>query len=191
VLPTHLHFDHVMGIDPLARAFGVPVALGEVAHAAAAAGRRLRYPHWIRLCRAIGTWPLQGLPFPPWADWRAPFDVGFPWGRNAFRAEVAAPLHDGDDLPGCPGWRILHTPGHADDAVCLHHADAGFLIAGDTVRNFYGGEWNPLLCDREAYRRTQARLRSLRVDAVMPGHGPVVDGPDVVARLWTPPPFLP
>jgi glyoxylase-like metal-dependent hydrolase (beta-lactamase superfamily II) len=186
VVPTHLHFDHVMGVDALARRLGVPVLLGDVAAAHVRAGRSPRFPGGWRVWRAILTWPMQGLPFFPLADWRGGLDFGFPWARNQFRAPLAPPLADGVALPGPPGWTVLHTPGHADDALCLYHAAARFLVAGDTVRNFLGGEWNPLLVARDAMRTTRARLSTLEVETVFPAHGPVLEGPGVLARLRDP-----
>ena len=191
VMPTHLHFDHVMGIDALARRLGVPVALGAVAHAGVTGRRRLRYPHWFWLWRAIPTWPMQGMPFPPLADWRYAFAYGFPGGRGPFGPALLGPLAHGTELPGLPGWKLFDGPGHADDGILLHHAASGLLIAGDTVRNFYGGEWNPLLCDGADYARTQATIRALHVETVLPAHGPVVEGPAVVDRLKSYPPYVP
>jgi glyoxylase-like metal-dependent hydrolase (beta-lactamase superfamily II) len=47
-------------------------------------------------------------------------------------------LHDGQviDVAG-GGLRVLHTPGHAPGAVCLHVPEAGLLFSGDTL--FDGG----------------------------------------------------
>jgi glyoxylase-like metal-dependent hydrolase (beta-lactamase superfamily II) len=186
VVPSHLHFDHVMGVDALARRLGVPVLLGDVAAAHVRVGRSPRYPGGWRVWRAVLTWPMQGLPFPPLADWRDGLDFGFPWARNAFRAPLAPPLTDGAALPFVPGWTVLATPGHSPDGICLYHAAARFLVAGDTVRNFLGGEWNPLLVDPSAMRATRARLGGLAVETVFPAHGPVLEGPDVLARLRDP-----
>jgi glyoxylase-like metal-dependent hydrolase (beta-lactamase superfamily II) len=185
VVPTHLHFDHVMGVDAFARRVGAAVSLGRVAHEHVTVGRPLRFPGGPGLLRAIPTWIMQGMPVPPLEDWRGGLDFGTPWGRDAFRAPLAQALDDGAELPGFPGWTVLSTPGHADDAICLHHAGAGFLVSGDTVRNFCGGEWCPLLVDREAYERTKERLAGLRVEIVFPAHGPVLEGPSVIARLRT------
>ena len=191
VAPSHLHFDHVMGIDAFARRLGVPILLGRVAHEASTGRRRLRFPSRLQLLRAVATWPMQGMPFPPLADWRGGFGFGFPGAPNRFRAELLPPLEHGASLPGFPGWVLLDGPGHADDAVLFHHPGSGCLVTGDTVRNFYGGEWNPLLCDRADYSRTQALIRSLPVATVFPAHGPVVDGPDPVAGLRTTPVWIP
>ncbi|MBI5487005.1 MAG: MBL fold metallo-hydrolase [Deltaproteobacteria bacterium] len=191
VAPSHLHFDHVLAIDVLARRLGVPILLGRVAHDASNGRRRLRFPSRLHLLRAVATWPMQGLPFPPLADWRGGFGFGFPGAPNRFHADLLPPLVHGAPLPRLPGWFLLDGPGHADDAVLFHHPGAGFLVAGDTVRNFYGGEWNPLLCDRADYSRTQALIRSLPVDTIFPAHGPIVDGPDPIARLRTTSSWMP
>ena len=187
ILPTHLHMDHVIGIDAFARRLGVPVTLGLVAHDAVTRGRKLRFPRGLHTLRALPTYLMQGAPPPALPDWSTRLDFGFPWSRNRFRAALAPPLADGDELPGLPGWTVLHTPGHADDAICLHHRAARFLVAGDTVRNFLGGEWNPLGCDPEDYDRTKQRLRALspEVETVFPGHGPILDGRGVINRLRT------
>jgi glyoxylase-like metal-dependent hydrolase (beta-lactamase superfamily II) len=182
VLPTHLHFDHILGVDPLALRLGVPLALGGLAAELVRTGRTPRFPRGLLTLRALPTWPMQGLPVFPRRDWGS-LDFGFPWGKNAFRAPLAHVFSDGDALPGFPGWSVLETPGHADDALCLHHAEAGWLVAGDTLRNFLGGEWNPLLVDAGAYAHTRARLAALPVHEVLPGHGPVFPAPGGLAPL--------
>jgi glyoxylase-like metal-dependent hydrolase (beta-lactamase superfamily II) len=181
VIPTHLHFDHAMGIDALARQVGCPVALGPVAHDHVVHGRRLRFPERLRGLRALPTWPMQGMPVFTAEDWRHGMDFGFPWSRDRFQAPVVALAPAG--LPGFPGWTVVETPGHADDAICLLHPGAGWLVAGDTLRNFLGGEWNPLLCDPEAYARTRARLAALPVRLVLPGHGPAFAVPGGLGTL--------
>jgi glyoxylase-like metal-dependent hydrolase (beta-lactamase superfamily II) len=186
ILPTHLHFDHVIGLHALAARLGVPVMLGRVAAEHARGGRPVRYPGRARLARSLATWLMQGMPFPPLADWKEGWSFGLPWGRNLFSAPLEpAPGHR-RALPGLEGWILLETPGHSDDSICLHHPRARFLVSGDTVRNFLGGEWNPLHCDAGAYARTRAMLRSLDVDTIFPAHGPVIEGADVIRRVRTP-----
>ncbi|MBN2498146.1 MAG: MBL fold metallo-hydrolase [Deltaproteobacteria bacterium] len=177
VIPSHLHFDHCLGLDPAARHFGATVRLHPLAHEAVARGHALRAPRLRTLGVFFPTWLWQGLPCFAAEDLRAGLRFGFPWSRNPFQAKLGEPLRDGERLAGFPGWQVLHTPGHADDAVCLYHPQAGFLVAGDTVRNFQGGEWNPLLTDPDDYRRTRERLAPLGVQAIFPGHGPVLTGP--------------
>jgi glyoxylase-like metal-dependent hydrolase (beta-lactamase superfamily II) len=183
MIPSHLHCDHIAGIDRIALCLGAPVALGRVAAGHVDGGRRLRFPGLSAAWHTFGGWPLQGAPLVPLEDLRRGLDFGFPWSLNRFRARRGPTLDDGMELPGFPGWTVLGTPGHSDDAVSLWHAASGFLVCGDTVRNFYGGEWNPLVTDGAAYAATRKRLRGLPVRTVFPGHGPVLDGSRVLRKL--------
>jgi glyoxylase-like metal-dependent hydrolase (beta-lactamase superfamily II) len=184
VLPSHLHFDHLLGVDPLALAVGSPVALGETGARVVVEGMTPRWPPRLHLLRAIPTWIYQGMPFPVRADWRAAREFGFPWARNRFRAPLVV-LRERAPLEGFPGWELLASPGHADDAVCLYHRAARFLISGDNVRNFVGGEWNPLLCSDSDFARSREELLGLEVETVFPAHGPVLEGEGILRRLRT------
>lgn len=187
ILPTHLHFDHVLGIDSLARRLGTGLALGRVAADQSDGKRGVRHPPWLQLVRAVPTWPMQGLPLPHRKDWRGFLDFYVrPARPRRFSAPVQCVLEHGGPLPHLDGWTALETPGHSDESVCLYHEKARFLITGDTIRNFLGGEWNPLVTDRRAYDRTRNMLRSLDVETVFPGHGPILRGRDIVRRLRTP-----
>jgi glyoxylase-like metal-dependent hydrolase (beta-lactamase superfamily II) len=185
VIPSHFHFDHILGLDAAAQRFGAPVALPALAWAHLQGGRRLR---WTRLLRAsrvfFQTWLWQGLPLFAREDLPMLKRFGFPWADNRFGAPIGPVLRDGEALEGFPGWKILETPGHSDDSFCLHHPQAGFLVCGDTIRNFQGGEWNGIVTDAVAYARSQRRLRVLPIQAVFPGHGPVIMAPEALQQLW-------
>lgn len=183
VVPTHLHFDHIMGIDAAAKRFGAGICLGQVARTYVESGRRLRFIRRVPAKMGFLVWLWQGLPLFAHEDIPGGFRFGFPWSRNPFTAPLAATLHDGRAVPGLPGWVALETPGHSDDAICLYHSDGGLLVAGDTVRNFQGGEWNTLMSAPAAYLNTQARLSALEIQAVFPGHGPVLIGDAIMTRL--------
>ena len=191
VIPTHLHFDHAMGIDSLATTLGAHVALGEVALSAVREGRRLPYPKRYLLPKAVPTWIWQGMPVFAIDDLRRGGDFGFPWSRNRFQATTGPELQHKCELEGFPGWTVLSTPGHAADAICLYHAAAGFLIAGDTVRNYYGGEWNSLVCKFADYATTRSLLTSLPISTIFPGHGPVIEGDGVIKKVRKVPFYLP
>ena len=145
--------------------------------------------------RAVPTYVMQGAPRGAVADWLHGLDFGFPWSKNRFRSPITHLPGHGHPLPGLEpeleSWTVLETPGHADDAICLHHAEAGWLVAGDTLRNFLGGEWNPLVCDTPLYERTRRLLQALPISTVMPGHGPIFEVPGGLATLGHRPWWLP
>jgi glyoxylase-like metal-dependent hydrolase (beta-lactamase superfamily II) len=57
-------------------------------------------------------------------------------------------------------------------------------VAGDTIINFEGGEWNRLVTDEADFAATRRRLRGLEVRAVLCGHGPAIGDSAVLARLF-------
>jgi glyoxylase-like metal-dependent hydrolase (beta-lactamase superfamily II) len=187
IIPSHLHFDHVMGVDAAAACFGAELGLGQVSWAYVKGKRGSRKPANISWKAWFWMWLWQGMPVMAKEDMRRGLRFGLPWADNPFEAPLGPVLCDGDAVPGLDGWEVLETPGHADDSICLLHREAGLLVAGDTARNFQGGEWNPLVTDFAAFKNTTARLKALDVQAVFPAHGPVVCGSGVLQRLrWIP-----
>lgn len=184
VVPSHLHFDHVLGVQPACARFSASLAVSRVAARAwEGSGRDLRLPQPSAIKIFWPTWVWQGAPVFARADLPRLRRLLRRLDENPFDSPVALSLEEGASLPGFAGWTVLLTPGHSDDAICLYHAASGLLVAGDTVRNFQGGEWNPLLTDPQDYRATIRRLSRLPVRAVLPGHGPVLAGEGVLQGL--------
>ncbi|RLQ91136.1 MBL fold metallo-hydrolase [Falsibacillus albus] len=52
-------------------------------------------------------------------------------------------LQEGDAVPGCPGWLVLETPGHAQSHLSFFNEKTGTLIAGDHILATISS--NPLL----------------------------------------------
>ncbi|MFD1542223.1 MBL fold metallo-hydrolase [Nonomuraea guangzhouensis] len=60
------------------------------------------------------------------------------WDQVYGQAVAYHPLADGEKIEvGGVALEVLHTPGHAPGAVCLHAPDLGVLFSGDTL--FKGG----------------------------------------------------
>lgn len=82
------------------------------------------------------------------------------------------------------GWRVVHTPGHAPEHLCLFDGEA--LIAGDMLEASH-----PVFIPPEHaggspadYRASLAELGALPIDLVLPSHGPPFrGGRDRIARL--------
>lgn len=90
------------------------------------------------------------------------------------------PIREGDVLiAGSSRLRVIETPGHAADHVCLYDDITGDLFAGDMV---IAGT-TVLVPPRERggsmrdYLASLARLRDLDAGRILPGHGPAIDRP--------------
>ena len=99
---------------------------------------------------------------------------------DAAVTDLWSPLHERDVVDvGVGTLRVLCTPGHAIDHVCLFDEVHGDLFAGDMViigttvlvpSRSKGG-------NMRAYLASLARLRDLDAARILPGHGPVIDQP--------------
>ena len=92
------------------------------------------------------------------------------------------PLHDGEEIPlGNTRLRVLHTPGHSPESVCLvvtdlkRGADPWFVLTGDTL--FVGAVGRPDLPGRalenaaQLYTSIHGKLLTLPDDLeIYPGH---------------------
>lgn len=75
--------------------------------------------------------------------------------------------------------RVVHTPGHTDDSVCLHlpgDGPTGSVLTGDTVLGRGTSIIDGALAD---YLASLEALRALGPATVLPAHGPVL--PDLAA----------
>ena len=64
---------------------------------------------------------------------RDAFDVES-WGFDPAHPAVDEPVADGETVRlGDHDYAALHTPGHKNDHLCFHSAEAGTLFAGDLV----------------------------------------------------------
>jgi glyoxylase-like metal-dependent hydrolase (beta-lactamase superfamily II) len=175
IVLTHGHFDHVGALHALAELWDVPI----YAH-------RLELPYLTGLSAYPPPDPTVGggamttmSRFYP----RGPFDLG-----DRVRA-----LPDDGSVPGMPGWRWIHTPGHAPGHVSLFREDDRTLIAGDafvTTKQesaLSALTYSPEMHGPPAYftpdwtasRRSVERLAALEPERVVTGHGPMLSGPEM------------
>jgi len=77
--------------------------------------------------------------------------------------------------------RLIPAAGHAADQIALYEADLGILWAGDMLSN---AEIPLVSHNLGAYQDTLARLATLDVRALIPGHGaPTTDPAEIQARF--------
>jgi glyoxylase-like metal-dependent hydrolase (beta-lactamase superfamily II) len=115
IILTHGHFDHVGALEALLGVWDVPV-----------------YAHMAELPFLTGS-----ADYPPpdptvGGGIMARLSPMFPEEGIDLGDRVRA-LPPDKDVPGMPGWRWVHTPGHAPGHVALFRASDQSLIAGDAV----------------------------------------------------------
>jgi glyoxylase-like metal-dependent hydrolase (beta-lactamase superfamily II) len=73
--------------------------------------------------------------------------------------------------------QVIHTPGHASNHLCYLHTGQDFLITGDHIINGSTVVIDPPDGNMGDYLRSLERLKSINIDAILPGHGEVMDQP--------------
>ena len=175
VTATHGHPDHLSGAPAIAERYGAGIHLAAATVSYIDGSAIPRTPSVAKLAR---TWPvLFGQPFDAKAAAgfvAASATIGFGTTRGMLWPGPAPTfaLNDGDRLPGASAWTVIAAPGHTDDGIAFWHADSRTLLSGDAVITMYGRpRFAPDTIDAAASARTAARLRSLPVEHVLPGHG--------------------
>lgn len=181
VLATHLHSDHVGGLPALALSCDPTIVLPDRGRAYGN-GEQPRTPGARDVAK---IWPvLRSQRFQPTAliePLRAP-KVGY----GVFPYTCPAPhptfVSDGDAVVGADGWQVISAPGHTDDSTCFYNPSTRTMIAGDAILSVGGRAWfNPEYVDVGLSAATEDRLRGLRVDVLLVGHGHPLVGHDLLA----------
>ncbi len=110
-------------------------------------------------------WPNTEFFKMPWPERDARYAVN--WRPLAEGGEIAA----GDER-----LRVLHTPGHAPDHICLWHEPSRSLFSGDlavvgttvVIPGSHGG-------DLKEYLRSLERVLELNPRVLLPSHGPAIE----------------
>ncbi len=155
IVLTHLHPEHTNGVGLLRRFCAAPIAASA---AALTISRTSPYTAVPRITHMVpGT--LQHL--------------------DVFSAQYVQQvkivdlwLQDVGGLPFHPDWRVIASPGHTPESLCLYNPFTHELLCGDTIVLFDGHA--PLLrrgVNRQLLDETMRVLRSLPVRYLYPGHG--------------------
>ena len=179
IVLTHGHFDHVGALDALLHVWDVPV-----------------YAHTLELPFLTGR-----ADYPPpdpavGGGLVARVSPLFPE-RGIDLGDRVRTLPSNRAVPGMPGWRWLHTPGHAPGHVSFFRESDRVLIAGDAVtttkqESVYSvmtqevelhGPPAYFTIDWEKARRSAATLAALHPLVLATGHGQPISGRSVASEL--------
>jgi glyoxylase-like metal-dependent hydrolase (beta-lactamase superfamily II) len=90
------------------------------------------------------------------------------------------------DSGGCE-LRVIATPGHTDDSVCLHVPADDVVLTGDTVLGrgtAVIAEDGSLADYLDSLRRLRALTEETGLSALLPGHGPLLTDPAGVLDFY-------
>ncbi len=73
--------------------------------------------------------------------------------------------------------QAIHTPGHASNHLCFLQTARNWLFTGDHIINGSTVVIDPPDGSMGDYLRSLERLRSMSIEAILPGHGEVMDQP--------------
>ena len=92
--------------------------------------------------------------------------------------EVDGELRDGDEIEGTE-FRLtaLHTPGHASNHLCYLLQQEQVLFSGDHIMSGSTVVIRPPDGDMAVYLEQLERLKKMRIRAIAPGHGELIEDP--------------
>jgi glyoxylase-like metal-dependent hydrolase (beta-lactamase superfamily II) len=168
IVMTHGHFDHIGALEELARKWEAPV-----------------YAHALERPYLDGT-----AAYPPGdpsvgGGMMAAMARFYPRGPVDVSGQLATLPEDGS-VPGMPGWRWIHTPGHSVGHVSLWREADRALIAGDAFvtteqESAYAvAVQEPVMHGPPMYYQ---HLAALRPEIVVTGHGRAMQGPEMQKAL--------
>lgn len=171
IVLTHLHPDHTAGVETLRQSCNAPVAASIIAYylAQKRQGRDLRLagPQAAALENLSGQMLNQGSR-PGILHHLDLFSPNYEYQTRL----VDLWLEDVAGLPNHPDWRVIASPGHTPESLCLYNPFSWELLCGDTIATIEGGS---ILVrggtNRRQLEQTLDVLRRLKVYYLYPGHG--------------------
>jgi glyoxylase-like metal-dependent hydrolase (beta-lactamase superfamily II) len=179
IILTHGHFDHAGTVKDLLRNWHVEL----YAHA-------LELPYLTGLSDYPPADPTVGGGFMSF--------ISFAYPNSPYDLEPHIhPLPKDGTVPYMPDWSYIHTPGHTPGHISLFRASDRVLIAGDAFVNTQSESLLATITQRKQLSgppkyftpnwltaaMSVKKLKDLRPEIAGTGHGPVIQGDELVQGL--------
>ena len=184
IVLTHLHPDHTAGVEALRKATGAPVAASIMAQ------------------QLVQSWHADNRQY-AWGKMGLNQFVGHISNQHAYQGisyhqDLLSPHYEQqvqmvdtwlDDVAGIPNhrnWRVIASPGHSAESLCLYNPFSFELVCGDTLITlesgtaFVNGRSNQRILET-----TLQTLRSLNVFYLYPGHGRPILSSQAIKNIRT------
>jgi len=184
IIATHWHIDHIAGIDELVNKTNAQLGAHPIVQSYYLKENSVSLLSFPEVIRSAVFVPQEHFSFPSFKDLFSMPLAGLPLPipfieRNRIQTELTYLLDDGQTVPYCKGWKIIHTPGHTKDSLCLYNEQHEALIAGDVLIHRGGmirENTDVLIWDKSQYRETIKKLQCLKVRYVFPAFGGPIPG---------------
>jgi len=131
------------------------------------------YDDYLRAARE----EMASLATPPGEDPQSD-DVYFPVDDYATGFTFEQVAGHGDTVAVGPyDCTAVHTPGHSQQHMALHHEPSGVMLSGDIISGNGHFMYGPIHWDIGAYKTGLRRVRDREPDLLLPGHGDPMDDP--------------
>ena len=193
IISTHFHIDHVGGISHFLKEYpDSKVAFYEQVRKILSGEIKIDFfslPELLWWTRNLPTFFKEASPVPTVIEQLRDDKESIPFPFLKKKIELGYRVHywlKEGDISQAPGWRLIHSPGHTSDSICLYQAGEKTLFSGDTILGIKGSaEVNPFCADPVRIRKSFLNLRkSYPVRNLYPGHGkPIINSDGILARI--------
>lgn len=171
IVLTHPHIDHVGGTLCVEEITHLPHTVYE------GADEIIRgFDEYVREAReemaALTSGLVEGEPEPD--DRYFPVDIDYATDSVNIDRVVSA----GDTVQvGSYECEVIHTPGHSQQHMALHHEPSGVMLSGDIISINGHFMYGPLYWDIGEYKTGLKRIRERDPELLLPGHGDPMENP--------------